>query len=333
MLFKISYLFLAIATTGFRHCEPADVADITYDEYSEENDNQSVCSSEPEIGRGRANVKGWAYYKNLDKCYVLYFGDAIFSGNENKFMSESDCNTVCRANVPSKCYKSSPTSTGNGDRSTATYNPTFGSCKITRADIQKDEDENVFKNFEYCKSECLAEDFRLCLNPTETLCDHSFYVYNTRTQTCEEKSDGYCRGFASSKDCYKRCGVLVNQKCKLPIQNISVCEEPSTRYGYNKLNGKCEEFLGCDDGGNSFETAKVCWRRCAGPLNQCVLYPDTGRFVDVGLFIRYYYDIQANECKLARKFRKSIPGNTNLFLTINDCEKHCKPKHEENHAI
>uniref|UniRef100_A0A0K8R9T4 Putative salivary kunitz domain protein n=1 Tax=Ixodes ricinus TaxID=34613 RepID=A0A0K8R9T4_IXORI len=179
MLFKISYFFLAIATTGFRYCEPADVADITYDEYSEENDNQSVCSREPEIGRGRANVKGWAYYKNLDKCYVFYFGDAIFSGTENKFISESECNTACRANVPSKCYKSSPTSTGNGNRSMVTYNSTFGSCKMTLADVRKDKDDNLFHNFESCKSECLAEDFRLCLNPTAKICDDSFYEYNS----------------------------------------------------------------------------------------------------------------------------------------------------------
>ncbi|CAN8029599.1 unnamed protein product, partial [Ixodes persulcatus] len=318
---------------GFGYCEPADVADITYDEYSEENGNQSVCSREPEIGQGRANVKGWAYYKKLDKCYVQYFGDALFNGNENKFMSESECNAMCRANVPSKCYKSSPSSSGKGGRSMATYDPTFGRCKVTHDYDRKDNNQNVFTNFEECKSECLAEDFRLCLNPIETRCDHSFYAYNSRTQICEKKSDGYCRGFASSKDCYKRCGVLVNQKCKLPIQNISVCEEPTTRYGYNQINDKCEEFLGCDDGGNSFGTAKVCWRRCAGHRNRCVLNPDTGRFADIGFFTRYYYDIQKNKCKPARKLNKSIPGNTNLFLTFDDCEKHCKPKHEENHAI
>ncbi|KAM7286256.1 actinia tenebrosa protease inhibitors-like [Ixodes scapularis] len=325
--------FLVVAAFGFRYCEPAGVADITYDEYSEEDDNQSVCSSEPESGRGRAYVKGWAYYKKLDKCYVFYFGDNIFSGNENKFMSEAECNAVCRANVPRKCYKSSPTSTGNEDCSTTTYNPMFGSCKMTCADIQKDKDENVFNNFEHCESECLAEDFRLCLNPTAKKCDATFYVYNSQTQTCEKTSDGYCRGFESSKDCYKRCGVLVDQKCKLPIQNIGVCEEPSTRYAYNKLSDKCEEFLGCDDGGNSFGTAKECWRLCASPLNRCFLHPDTGKFVNVGWYARYYYDIQVNECKEAKKARKTIPGDRNLFLTSEDCEKHCKPKHEENHAI
>ncbi|CAN8029431.1 unnamed protein product, partial [Ixodes persulcatus] len=309
---------------GFRYCEPADVADMTYDYYSEENGNQSVCSSEPEIGRGRAHVKGWAYFKSLDKCYVQYFGDAIFNENENKFMSEFECNAMCRANVPSKCYKGATTSTGNGDRSMVTYNPTFGSCKMTLVNVRKYKDENLFNNFESCKSECRAEDFRLCLNPTANICDAPFYEYNSRTQTCEKTSDEYCRGFASSKDCYKRCGVLVNQKCKLPIQNISVCEEPRTRYGYNEVNDQCEEFLGCDDGGNSFETAKVCWRRCADPLNRCVLHPDTGRFLNIGFFVRYYYDIQINECKLARKFSKSVPGNTNLFLNSDDCENHCK---------
>ncbi|CAN8011909.1 unnamed protein product, partial [Ixodes pacificus] len=184
---------------------------MAYDDYSDENCSQSVCSCEPDIGRGRAYVRGWAYYKSLDKCYVLYFGDSIFRENENKFASEFECNKVCRANVPSKCYKKSPTSSGKGYRSMVTYDPRFGSCKITLADDRKDIYENVFNNFENCKSECLAEDFRLCFNPAERICEYSedaspSYKYNSRTQSCEKFSDGYCGGFPTSKDCYKRCG-------------------------------------------------------------------------------------------------------------------------------
>ncbi|EEC15533.1 secreted protein, putative, partial [Ixodes scapularis] len=193
------------------HCEPTDVADITYDDYSDENWSPSVRSCEPDIGRGRSHVRRWAYYKSLDKCYVLYFGDPIFKENENKFTSKLECNKVWRANVPRKYYKRSPTSSDKGDCSMVTYDPSFGSCKITFADDRKDKDENLFHNLKNCKSEWLAEDFRLCFNPAEKICKYSVntspvYKYNSRTQSCEKFSDGYCRGFQTSKHCYKRCG-------------------------------------------------------------------------------------------------------------------------------
>ncbi|XP_040072499.1 uncharacterized protein LOC8037940 [Ixodes scapularis] len=165
------------------HCEPTDVADITCDDYCDENWNQSVCSCEPDIGRGRSCVRRWAYYKSLDKCYVLYFGDPIFKENENKFTSKLECNKVCETNVLRKCYKRSLTSSDKGDCSMVTYNPRFGSCKIAVPDDRKGKDENLFHNFKNSKSECLAEDFRLCFNPAERICKYSentspFYKYN-----------------------------------------------------------------------------------------------------------------------------------------------------------
>nr|AAT92103.1 KUN-1 [Ixodes pacificus] len=175
-------------------------------------------------------------------------------------------------------------------------------------------------------------DLRLCLNATAADCEYidgQSYEYNSKEQTCKENTDGSCGGFRSAQDCFKRCAVLVDNKCKLPIQNITTCEEPQQRYGYNEETDQCEEFFGCADEGNSFQEAEKCWKQCA-PHHRCNMKPDTGRFPNVGFVRRYYFDIKKNRCGSAMKFSKKVPGNTNLFQTAEECDKICKPKYQGN---
>ncbi|CAN7937607.1 unnamed protein product, partial [Ixodes hexagonus] len=261
---------LVVTTLGLPWYVPASSYKFDYDSYSEENSTESVCSNEPTVGRGRAYIKGWAYYKFLHKCYPFYFGDANFDTKDNKFASELACNKKCRRNVPHKCYLKSPT-TVKGGHTMVTYRPETANCADVKisADVKPDGKHNIFRHIKSCKTECRDEDFRVCLdsNSADCVCwkgDNRCYEYNTYTQTCEIITDGFCGVFRSSEDCYKRCGVLVKRKCKLPIQNISTCAKPTTRYGYNNARGQCEEFLGCADGGNSYASAKECWRTCAG---------------------------------------------------------------------
>lgn len=42
-----------------------------------------------------------------------------------------------------------------------------------------------------------------------------------------------------------------------------------------------------------------------------------------GFYVRYYYDIKNNICKSAWISGKGVPGNTNLFWSMNDCENAC----------
>lgn len=65
--------------------------------------------------------------------------------------------------------------------------------------------------------------------------------------------------------CFAPCvhnAGFIKDKCKMPIQNMTTCVTLEPRFGYNKDTKMCEEFLGCDDGGNSFPKAKQCWETC-----------------------------------------------------------------------
>uniref|UniRef100_V5GKZ9 BPTI/Kunitz inhibitor domain-containing protein n=1 Tax=Ixodes ricinus TaxID=34613 RepID=V5GKZ9_IXORI len=232
--------------------------------------DENVCLDTPEFGQGREVVKGWSYNSELDKCYLFYHAKRHDYSNENIFLNEYDCNKGCRPNVPAKCYAKPPSSKGTSDLPFITYDPSTGICLAIRAP-KEDPTKNVFRSNASCTKECRGTDLRLCLNATEADCEYidgSSYRYDAKEQTCKETSDGSCGGFRSAENCFKRCGILIEKKCTLPIQNITTCEEPTTRYGYNARTERCEEFLGCADGGNSFQEAKECWEplRAKPPL-------------------------------------------------------------------
>uniref|UniRef100_A0A0K8RN27 Putative salivary kunitz domain protein n=1 Tax=Ixodes ricinus TaxID=34613 RepID=A0A0K8RN27_IXORI len=292
--------------------------------------DENLCLDTPEFGQGREVVKGWSYNSELDKCYVFYHAKRKDYGSENIFLDESACNQLCRPHVPANCYAKPPSSKGPYDFPLVTYDPITGRCLAIRAP-DEDPTKNAFKSDASCREKCRDTDLRLCLSPKENDCDYidgQSYQYNSDKQTCEKAGDGSCGGFQSAEDCFKRCGILVENKCTLPIQNITTCEEPQERYGYNEKTGQCEEFLGCADGGNSFEEAEKCWKDCAPATHRCNMKPDTGRFPKLGFYTRYYFDIKNNVCSSAKKASRNVPGNTNLFKTAVQCEEICKPKYQ-----
>uniref|UniRef100_V5HAM3 BPTI/Kunitz inhibitor domain-containing protein n=1 Tax=Ixodes ricinus TaxID=34613 RepID=V5HAM3_IXORI len=236
----------------------------------QKSQEEDICFYKPELGQGYNIVKGWSYDPDLDKCYAFYHASRRVYGIENIFQNESACNQRCRPRVPAKCYAKPPQRKGRSDLPVVTYDPKTGKCLDIRA-TQQSQSENVFNNRGSCTKECRDTDLRLCLNPNENDCEYidgQSYRYDSGKQTCEEADDGSSGGFKSAEDCFKRCGILVDNKCTLPIQNITTCEETQERYGYNKKTGQCEEILGCADGGNSFEEAEKCWKDCA-PTSRC----------------------------------------------------------------
>uniref|UniRef100_A0A0K8R641 Putative salivary kunitz domain protein n=1 Tax=Ixodes ricinus TaxID=34613 RepID=A0A0K8R641_IXORI len=292
---------------------------------------ENVCLETPKLGRGRDIVRGWSYNSDLDKCYVFDHVRRNDYSIENIFLNESACNQRCRPQLPAKCYAKPPLSEGTLDLPVVTYDPTAGRCLAIRAP-DEDRTKNVFRSDASCRKECRDVDLRLCLNPTEADCEYIDdwgYRYDSKDQTCKKASAGSCGGFRSAEECLKRCGTLVENKCRLPIQNILTCEEPRKRYGYNEKTKQCEELLGCADGGNSFEEAEQCWKNCA-PTHRCNMKPDTGRFANFGFYTRYYFDIKKNVCSSAKKVKRNVPGNTNLFETAVQCENICKPKYQGN---
>ncbi|CAN8011906.1 unnamed protein product [Ixodes pacificus] len=311
------------------------VAAFGFDSNVTNGDNLPVCTLDPYNAAGRMYSPGWFYAKNIDKCVYYVFGDGEVDTNTyNRFSTESDCNSVCRSHVPDYCFMEPGNSRGRAAHRMWTYNSKDGSCNSFIWGGDTTTDKNVFKDKPTCERICREPDMGACAKKV-ALCNRengAFFRFNDTTQKCYFDDKNECQesenAFQSVEECYRHCGRFVTNKCELPIQNISLCATLETRYGYNKDKAVCEEILGCDDGGNSFPTAKECWTTCAKDSgSRCLMKPDKGKLGSLIGKTRWYYDIDGNVCKTTKQ--TSVwkgTGKTNLFASEQQCEEHCKRK-------
>lgn len=111
------------------------------------------------------------------------------------------------------------------------------------------------------------------------------------------------------------------------------CMAAFPRWYFDTATDSCKQFTygGCDGNGNNFKTVIDCQEKCIeGKMNRgdefadenddpCGHHPDAGPCR--GQFPRYYYDAEDDSCK---KFSYGgCAGNTNNFLTADDCLNKC----------
>uniref|UniRef100_A0A0K8RLY3 Putative salivary kunitz domain protein n=1 Tax=Ixodes ricinus TaxID=34613 RepID=A0A0K8RLY3_IXORI len=292
-----------------------------------------MCSLDPDFGDDDYGYDGYFYDKNTDKCLSATLGTPKEDGfEENKFTFADDCNFWCRKNVPRWCF----------DDAISDYrirNPKEGVNKWTYDSdatkciqfIWKGDDtrnKNIFDSQADCINNCKVPDLGLCAYGFRTNCNHGddiYFWYDNTTQECKRLPPHHCpthgNGFYTFRECYQRCGRFVENKCKLPIQNMSLCGKLENRYGYNTKTERCEMFLGCEDSGNNFPTAKECWTPCTKETkHRCVQEPD---YKYSGLVKRYYYDINSHKCVRKLMFRGRVTGDSNLFKTEEECKLIC----------
>ncbi|KAJ8728055.1 hypothetical protein PYW08_016440 [Mythimna loreyi] len=106
------------------------------------------------------------------------------------------------------------------------------------------------------------------------------------------------------------------------------------RYYYDAQTDSCKSFAftGCQNDGNAnnFQTELQCIRHCKGSnemtlretkkLTYCKLQPNVG--ICLGLVERYYYDVEAKDCKSF--MYGGCGGNQNRFDSYDLCIKRCK---------
>ncbi|XP_040072491.1 papilin-like [Ixodes scapularis] len=322
MLLKIVLIF-AIAAKGSAYCIDGRPKD--------------VCFLDPKEGRGRGYFKEWYYDTKVGKCSQFVFGDAVGSSDENRFKSESECNALCRSEVPGFCFEGVKPSTETHNSKKWTYKSSSGQCVQTQWNGGVNGSINIFNSRHDCEEKCKIPDLGPCGKSVTTkhYCkqtDDQYYLYDTKTDSCRvmephECPHGQGNIFTSFFRCNQRCGRFIKDKCKMPIQNMTTCVTLEPRFGYNKDTKMCEEFLGCDDGGNSFPKAKQCWETCTkNPPSRCALSPDVTPWS--GAFRRYYYDSNANRCFPKSQFGHYVSGKSNIFRTWEECKKACIAYHE-----
>uniref|UniRef100_A0A6B0V692 Putative kunitz n=1 Tax=Ixodes ricinus TaxID=34613 RepID=A0A6B0V692_IXORI len=240
------------------------------------------------------------------------------------------CSTSCQSStIVNVCHQDPDTGSG-GKELFFFYDWRTDNC-IEKRVFPPDDDnnDNKFVNQELCNTKCRRNVPWECFEDPENFWgpkDVERWTYNSSSLKCEKFRWKGGRGrqyniFKSEDACNRKCRRFVEDKCKLPIQNMSFCTEFEYRYGYNTKTEKCEKFWGCEDSGNNFHTAKACWETCAKKSrHRCVQDPDYRFF---GFVNKYYYDIDSHSCVSKYMFRGYVPGDSNIFNTQKDCEATC----------
>uniref|UniRef100_A0A0K8R6N1 Putative salivary kunitz domain protein n=1 Tax=Ixodes ricinus TaxID=34613 RepID=A0A0K8R6N1_IXORI len=317
MLIQIVWI-LTIAATGTcsTSCQSSKIVDI--------------CSLDPEIGDGQSNIQEWFYDKRTDRCLLTKF-DSKEDPEGNRFTFEEYCVSECRKNVPKYCFDDAnnyPTYYRQTPALKWTYDSDAIKCVQFTWKGKDTTNKNVFNSQREYETKCKDRDIGPCKHRIHFNCKHGddlYYSFDYQKKECRTLNGNECpaggNAFYSLRDCYQRCGRVVENVCKLPIQNMSFCSTFERRYGYNTNTQRCEEFRGCPDIGNNFDSAKKCWDTCAENKNPCVMQPDYKvRFI---FTTRYYYDINTHNCVEISLFRGKVTGTTNLFETSHDCKKAC----------
>uniref|UniRef100_A0A6B0V842 Putative kunitz n=1 Tax=Ixodes ricinus TaxID=34613 RepID=A0A6B0V842_IXORI len=311
---------LATAATG--SCSHSCQSDLKLD----------VCSLDPIKGGVNDRVEHFFYDWRTGTCLLMMFGDWDEGEEQNRFQWEDDCNSKCRPGLRKDCFEEAKKGWGYKNIEMWTYNSSSTKCvRFTWTGMGPQK--NVFSSEAECSKQCRIPDLGPCAYPFRTDCRHGdyiYYSYDDKTQKCVKLGPHQCptygNGFYTMRQCYQRCGRFVEDKCSLPIQNMTFCSKFKNRWGYNNDKKRCEMFLGCEDSGNNFPTAKACWQTCAKAQgHRCAGEPD---YKYRGLVWKYYYDINSHECVSQNMFRGYVSGDSNLFETKDDCERTCRATHE-----
>ncbi|XP_053901498.1 actinia tenebrosa protease inhibitors-like [Malaclemys terrapin pileata] len=149
------------------------------------------------------------------------------------------------------------------------------------------------------------------------------YFYNSVTKTCEEFVYGGCQGNANRFDtvfrCLKTCGSS-GEICNLPAEP-GPCQAYMTRYFYNSVTKKCEEFRygGCQGNENRFASKVECLKTCGQPGEICKLPMEPGPcFTYVP---SYFYNSVTKRCE--EFIYGGCQGNANRFPNMDECLKTC----------
>ncbi|KAK2191742.1 hypothetical protein NP493_46g01054 [Ridgeia piscesae] len=264
-----------------------------------------ICTLPKETGPCTAYFERWYYDKSDEYCKMFVYGGC--QGNKNRFVTEQECRSQCRA-------KGNQWVSGNTSGSGQSVNCVWSTdvCTLTKA-----------------VGSCSSAIQRYFFNTDSATCEQFLYSgcggngnsFDT-LEECEKSCDKHLRKFVVSKG---------KEHCYQPVA-AGPCLNSMSRYHYNSVSGECEEFQygGCGGNRNRFLNKQQCEDECRNSTTpaptalpttpeNCSLHYNPGPCKNFSVL--WYFDILEGRC---RDFLYGgCKGNENKFLTREECEQEC----------
>ncbi|TKR72513.1 hypothetical protein L596_019947 [Steinernema carpocapsae] len=281
-------------------------------------ETEEICDQPRNSGDGDSLVPRW-YFDNTSKTCKRFLYKGIH-GNQNNFISNTQCMETCGATVVpviSQRVTTNPCRYGQPAKDMRTMRkiecgPTPDACPHGfYCHIGVDPE-----NTACCESSGIADPCMLSINSGQGSSLLKRFYYNSIAKRCIEftykGTKGNENNFLTYEACEKAC-----IKWESPCPGKAVLAERKSCV----KNSDCGEGEWCHMGTNP--DTSVCCRgaivdTCSQPLDQ-------GHGVEN--MTRWYVDPMDRSCTRQCKpfFYKGTKGNQNNFLTKEECEKECKP--------
>ncbi|CAI5451580.1 unnamed protein product [Caenorhabditis angaria] len=271
---------------------------------------QEVCQQPMVTGTGGATLPRWWYDASTAQCVQFNYEGRM--GNENNFLSQSDCEQSCPVYV-NVCPTGSPLlDTSSNKPIPCTFGSnSCGSDHWCHLGLVPDE-------YQCCPGQptnpgaCQGEDYSVGETGAAAPAAVRWY-YDKSEMQCKQFTyngrKGNQNNFLTQADCEATCDVFTNP-CNQPITL------PATQCSSTGTSDTCGANQWCHIGATQDST--VC---CPSEGDPCSLPLSRGsgnQFMD-----RWYYNQQTASCQ---QFTYSgLHGNQNNFLSQQSCEEKCGP--------
>ncbi|VDK55030.1 unnamed protein product [Anisakis simplex] len=249
----------------------------------------------------------WYYNQQTRTCGTFQYNG--LKGNQNNFLTKSDCEQTCHTYV-NACPSGTPLLAANNRPRPCQFGADacgdgyWCHLGLVPAEYQCCPGEPT--NPAACQGMPYAVGVSDSLAPPATR-----WYYNQQSKTCETFQYNGLKGnqnnFLTKTDCEQTCHVFLNpciRPISLPIKTCSA------------VDNTCTPGTFCLIGSNA--ATSVC---CPSEGNPCLLpqTPGTGSFS----LQRWYFNSQSGSCQ--QFIYTGLKGNENNFLTREKCEETCGP--------
>ncbi|XP_030254086.1 kunitz-type protease inhibitor 2 isoform X2 [Sparus aurata] len=272
------------ATEGGERVHIAPLLDLK-EEPKDEESNNIRCRLPPKVGSCRASFPKFFYNVTNQSCQKFVYGGC--EGNDNKFDSQDECETVC-SGVSGPVLPVDSTPPPRIPVKAARMVPAFSTDVSQDDEAPVDSEPAATEIVQVQEKEMSAEDFaeHCGAEPEVGPCRASFqrWYHDRKTGSCQSFIYGGCNGnknnFDSKESCVAACTVLVLPSSKKSDVKDSTehkghcvgtpdpgpCRAAFTMFYYDASTSTCQSFIygGCRGNNNRYSSLEECMASC-GP--------------------------------------------------------------------